>query len=238
MFDLRVAVVEGDLFLRKALIRKLSAFPGIEIIGSFVNGEEVLAQIHRIKLDILFLEIGLPGISGIQVAENVRRDFPYLDIVFITDNEDHIRDAFRVYASDYLCKPLETERVYKTIARIQNKFSLSKLKIELRCEEAIEILRQEDIYMVEAVLKKTIVNSVNQSFMCLYSLKEMEERLDKELFFRTSRSYIVNLKLVKCIKPSTRKLYQLCFEGNSQLAFLQKGIYPEFRQRIKNLCIP
>jgi len=234
---LQVAIVEDDLIFRKELLKILSAFPGIEIIGSFDNGEELLAQVHRIKPDILFLDVGLPGISGIQVAESVRRDFPYLDIVFITADENHFRDAFQVYATDYIDKPLDTDRVYKTIARIQNKFPRSESKIELRCKETVEILRQEEIYMVEALSKKTVVNSVNHSFTCLYSIQEMEDRLDKELFLRTSRSYIVNLRLVESIKSSMRALYQISFKGRDYQAFLQKDIYPEFRRRIKGQSI-
>lgn len=230
-----VVVVEDDLFFRKEFIRTISAFPGIEIIGSFDKGEEFLKEVHRIQPDILFLDVGLPGISGIQVAERLRQDYPYLDIVFITADENYIRDAFRVYASDYINKPLDTDRVYKTIARIQNKLRLSKAKIELKCKGTVEILRQEDIYMVEALMKKTVVSSVHHSFICLDSLKKMEDRLDRKLFFRTSRSYIVNLSLVESIKPSTRTLYQIKFKGKDYQAFLQKEIYPEFRQRIKSV---
>lgn len=228
-------VVEDDLLFRKELIRTLSALPGIEIIGSFDKGEEFLRQVHRIEPDILFLDVGLPGISGIQVAESVRKDNPYMAIVFITADENYLRDAFAVYASDYITKPLDIDRLSKTVKRLQNKSLFSQLKVVLKCKESVEILKQEDIYMVEALVKKTVVNSVDHSYICMDSLKRMGEKLDQNLFLRTSRSHIVNLSLVESIKPSTRTLYQISFKGKDYYAFLQKEIYPEFRQRIKSI---
>lgn len=236
MHNLFVAVVEDDPFFREELVRQISAFPGIEIMGSFEKGEDFLHLVHRIEPDILFLDVGLPGISGIQVAKRIREDFPYMDIIFITADENYLRDAFEVYASDYIGKPLNTDRVYKTIKRIEDRLHSARLKITIKCKDSIKIIKQENIYVVEALTKKTLVNCVDDSFICQDSLKKMENRLDHKLFFRSSRSHIVNLSLVESIKPSTRTLYEITFKGKEYCAYLQKEIYPEFRQRMKSIC--
>ncbi|MHB1654729.1 MAG: LytR/AlgR family response regulator transcription factor [Desulfitobacteriaceae bacterium] len=230
-----VAIVEDDDFFRKELARLLASIPGVEVTGSFAEGEEFLNLVQKLKPEILFLDVGLPGISGIEVADCVRRDFPYMEIVFITADENHIRDAFRLYASDYITKPLDSDRLLQTLARISRKPPLPGAAIEIKCEEKVEILSQEDMYMVEAYTKKTMVYTTTRILTCLHSIKDLEVRIDKNMFFRTSRSYLVNLRLVEGIKPCSRTSYQILFKGKDYQAYLQKNVYPEFRRRIKSL---
>ncbi|MCB8817574.1 LytR/AlgR family response regulator transcription factor [Desulfosporosinus shakirovi] len=228
-------IVEDDPFFRKELAHLLTAIPGVEVTGAFSKGEEFLTQVQKLQPAVLFLDVGLPGITGIEVADCVRRDFPYMEIVFITADENHIKAAFHLYASDFITKPLDSDRLHQTMARIIRKLSVLGAKIELNCEEKIEILSQEDIYMVEALAKKTVIYTTIRKFTCLHSMKDMEDRLDKSLFHRTSRSYLVNLKLVEGIKSYTRTSYQIVFKSRDYQAYLQKGLYPEFRKRIKAL---
>lgn len=231
----KVVIIEDDPRFRKELAGILSAIQDTEVIGTFARGEEFFDRIQDLRPEILFLDIGLPGISGIQVADRVRRDFPFMDIVFITADENHTKEAFRLYASDYITKPIDSMRLRQTLARIQRKPVLSEMKIELKCGEEVHLLPQEDIFMVEALAKKTTVYTATRTLICLQSLKEMETSLDKHVFFRTSRSYLVNLKWVEAVKPCSRTSYQVLFRGKKYLAYLQKNLYPEFRTKIKDL---
>jgi len=229
----RVAVVEDDPLFRQELARFIASITDIELTGSFADGEEFLSRVQKIKPEILFLDVGLPGISGIQVADCVRRDFPYMEIVFITADEKHIRDAFRLYAADFITKPLDLDRLRRTLARISQKISWPSTKIEIECSEKIVILNQVDIYMAEALTKKTMVYAVTGVLTCEYSLKALENRLDKDMFVRTSRSHLVNVRLVEGIKRCSRTSYQVLFQGKDYQAYLAKKLYPEFRERIK-----
>ena len=92
-------IVEDDPLFRKYLAKFLTAISGVEVTGVFAERVEFLNHVQKLKPEILFLDVGLSGISGIQVADRVRRDFPYMEIVFITADENHIRDAFHLYAS-------------------------------------------------------------------------------------------------------------------------------------------
>ncbi|NLI90691.1 MAG: response regulator transcription factor [Peptococcaceae bacterium] len=231
----KVVIVEDDSFFRKELASKVASAEGMEITGVFDRGEEFLSQRERFCPDILFLDIGLPGISGIQVAESVRRDFPMLDIIFITADEHHTHDAFRLYATDYITKPLDAERLNQTLMRIKSKTMMSNLKIELKTQDSIEVVEQKNIFFVEAFMKKSMVYMVNATLTSLQSIKEIESRLDCEMFFKSSRSFLVNMRLVESIKPASRTMYQVSFKGIDSCAYLQKDLYSEFRSRIKNL---
>jgi len=230
-----VAIVEDDPLFRKELALFLASIPDVEVTGTYAKGEEFLPLLQKLKSEILFLDVGLPGISGIEVADCVRRDFPYMEIVFITADENHIRDAFRLYASDFITKPVDSDRLHQTVARIKRKRPLLSARIELKCEEKVEILIEEDIYMVEASGKKTVIYTANRKIICLHSMIDMETRLDKKMFIRTSRSYLVNLRLLEGIQSCTCTYYQVLFMGKDYLAYLQKNLYPEFRRRIKSL---
>ncbi|MHB1406209.1 MAG: LytR/AlgR family response regulator transcription factor [Desulfitobacteriaceae bacterium] len=230
-----VAIVEDDLLFQEELAKLLVSIPEIDLAGTFTNGEEFLSFVQEHRPQILFLDIGLPGISGIEVADRVRKDFPYMEIVFITADENHGRDAIRLYASDYISKPLDSNRLHETLTQIIRKPPVPEKKIELKCEEKIEILNQEDIYLVEAILKKTLVYTGTHILSCTQSLKEIAAQLDNTMFFRTTRSYLVNMRLVEAIKPCSRTSYQIYFMNKEYRAYLQKKLYPEFRERIKFL---
>ncbi|NMA69077.1 MAG: response regulator transcription factor [Desulfitobacterium sp.] len=232
-----IGVVEDELLFRNELVSFLYTIPDIERIFVFANGEELLNSVHGLKFDVLFLDIGLPGISGIEVAKRIRRDCQLVDIIFITADDSYIKDAFRLYASDYIEKTLNVERLKITIERISWRFKSSIKKIELKMEEGVLLLNQNEIYWVEAMSKKSVIYTKDNTYTCLHSLKEVEKRLDKGLFYRTSRSDLVNLRFVESIQPSTRNLFRIIFKGKEYQAFLQKSKYQEFRKRIKNLSL-
>lgn len=230
---INVAIVEDDLFFQEGLAKLLVSVPEIDLTGTFSNGEDFLSFVQKQPPQLLFLDIGLPGVSGIEVAKHVRREFPYMEIIFITADENHSRDAIRLYASDYISKPLDASRLFETLTRIIKKPPLPEKKIELKCGDTIEILNQEDIYLVEAFIKKTLVYAGTRTLSCSQSLKEIAAQLDNEMFFRTNRSYLVNVRLVDAVKICSRTSYEIFFKGKEYRAYMQKKVYPEFRKRIK-----
>jgi len=232
---INVAIVEDDLFFQEELAKLLVSVPEIDLTGTFSNGEDFLSFVQKHPPQLLFLDIGLPGISGIEVADHVRKEFPYMEIVFITADENHSRDAFRLYASDYISKPLDTNRLYQTLTRIMKKPPIPEKKIELKCGDTIEILNQEDIFLVQAFIKKTLVYTGSRTLSCSQSLKEIAAQLNNEMFFRTNRSYLVNVRLVDAVKICSRTSYEVFFKGKEYRAYLQKKLYPEFRARFNFL---
>lgn len=229
----KAVILEDNIFFRHELAKVLSAIPEIEVAWTFSNGEEFIKQIAKIRPEILFLDIGLPGISGIQVAETVRRDFPYIEIVFITAAEHFLQEAVRLYASDFITKPLNIARLKQTLSRIIKKSAIPGLLLELKTSQYTEILKQEDIYFVEAMAKKSIVYTREKSLTCFHLIRELEEILDKRQFFRSSRSYLVNLRWIDSVKAISRTTVQVNFQGIDDNAYLQKKYYPEFRERLK-----
>lgn len=229
----KAVIVEDDAFFRQELATVISSTLDIEVVCTFSSGEEFLMQINKMHPDILFLDIGLPGISGIQVAESVREDYPYMEIILITADEHYLQEAVRLYASDFITKPLDIARLNQTMSRIMKKSLIPGLLIELKTTDSLEILRQEEICFVEAMAKKSIIYTMKKPLTCLHLIRELEERLDKRQFFRSNRSYLVNLRWIDAVRPTSRTTFQITFQGIKESAYLQKKRYPEFRERLK-----
>ncbi|UWG98549.1 LytTR family DNA-binding domain-containing protein [Dehalobacter sp. DCM] len=229
----KAVIVEDNTVFRQDFATVLSSQAGIQVVGTYACGEDFLQHIRRLDPDIAFLDIGLPGISGIQVAEAIRKDYPYMEILFITADDNHLEDAMRLYASDYITKPLNVPRLEQTLNRIIKKSAMPGLMVELKTEDTNEIIRQEDILFVEAMAKKSIVHTRKRSLVCLQLIRELEACLDNDQFLRSNRSYLINLKWIDAIRQESRTTYRITFQGIEACAYLQRNRYPEFRKRLK-----
>jgi len=127
-----IGIVEDDLFFQEELVSFLYTLSDIEDISVFAKGEDFLNSADNLNLDVLFLDIGLPDASGVEVAKCIRRGSPLLDIVFITADDSYIKDAFQLYASDYIEKPLNSERLKTTLERIRSRLVGFNQRIELK----------------------------------------------------------------------------------------------------------
>jgi DNA-binding NarL/FixJ family response regulator len=103
---IRVAVVEDDRQLRETLASFIGQADGFSCAGSYSNGEEALEEIPRVKADVVLMDIGLPGLSGIECAQALKRNLPHTQIVMHTvcDEGDFLFDALKAGASGYLLK--------------------------------------------------------------------------------------------------------------------------------------
>jgi DNA-binding LytR/AlgR family response regulator len=104
--------------------------------------------------------------------------------------------------------------------------------VELRTVDDIVIISENDIYMAEAVNYKSIIYAETKKIEVIHSIKELEAMLSNH-FFRTSRSFLVNVRKVISVKPSTRKTYELVFSHKTYRGYLSKNLYEDFRQQAK-----
>lgn len=123
---LKAIIVDDEILAINLLEAMLEDNGAIDIIGKFLNPLEAIANIPTLKPDILFLDIEMAEMSGIDFASKIENLTPILDIVFVTAYEHYAIEAFSVQAIDYILKPIEKARLMKTIERIslrRGKFS-------------------------------------------------------------------------------------------------------------------
>jgi two-component system, LytTR family, response regulator len=126
---IRALIVDDQMIEREVMRRLLKSEPDIEILGAFVNGREGVEAIHRLKPDLVFLDVQMPELDGFGVVANLdSAEMPV--VVFVTANEEFARKAFDVQALDYLIKPCQRERL---------KVALDRARRELRVREFVQV---------------------------------------------------------------------------------------------------
>jgi two-component system, LytTR family, response regulator len=119
---IRALVVDDESLARRGLTLRLAAFPDVEIIGQCSNGREALAAIAELHPDLIFLDIQMPGLNGFDVVRALQTEQMPL-IVFVTAFNEYALDAFDVHAVDYVLKPVDEERLSKTIDRVKRQLA-------------------------------------------------------------------------------------------------------------------
>ena len=229
---LRGIIAEDNPYFRGSLNEIITSFGGIDVGHCVESGEELLEVIEGYDPEIVFLDIGLPGLSGIDTAKYIRAHHPSTEIIFITSHNQYYKEAFELYATDYIQKPINVGRLKKTINRI--KASNTGKILEVYSEEKILHIREKDIYMVEAFKHKVRIYTREDKIEASHDLKEIEAKIGSG-FFRTGRSYLVNVRKVTAVKPSSRTSFELFFADMPFSAYLSKKLYDEFRTEIKKI---
>src|ERR1700687_1126102 len=122
---MRSLIADDEESARARLSRMLAAYPDIEIAGEACDGLEAVAQIEELRPDLLFLDIEMPGLTGFEVLQSVRRTVPLPLVIFVTGYDQHALAAFEADALAYLLKPVSPERLAQVIDRAR-KFGAAK----------------------------------------------------------------------------------------------------------------
>lgn len=176
---LKVAIADVSSESRDELKQLLSQVNNVSIIGESDNEEGLLKIISTFKPNVLFIEIELHESNGIDVAKKINMLSPLTSIIFMTSQEKYLKEAFEVYAYDYLIKPLQLQRVIQTLNRISN-FETHKLapfsndkstkttdvlsKIFIESEGKSYIVNIADIIFITRYDRKVLLITENQSY--------------------------------------------------------------------------
>lgn len=218
-------VAEDEALLRQALIDSLrSAWPQLRIVAECEDGAEALEALAEHCPDIAFLDIRMPGLTGIDVATAAAEVSPQTQIVFVTAYDQYAIDAFEQGAIDYLLKPVTPERLAVTVQRLQQRSAagqtdadaLSELAQQLAIREPkrsappltwitastgreTRLILVDDIAYFRADNKYTTVVTAEGEALLRKPIRELLDVLDATMFKQIHRSTIVNLKAIASI---------------------------------------
>ena len=211
---IRVALVDDEVQSCKSLAIKLKDIAeDIEIVGSFQHPDKAILGIRKLKPELVFLDIEMPGMNGFQMLEKME-EFDF-EVIFVTAYDEYTLNALRISALDYLLKPVDTEDLKNALSRLRKKISVrentsqTKGQLELLGEtlkephapkrlalatlQGIVFLKINEIIRVEALSNYSTFFLINkQKIMVSKTLKEFEPILTMQNFFRVNRSCIVN----------------------------------------------
>lgn len=167
----------------------------------FSSGEELLTHINPglEHFNLYFMDISMPGISGIEAAAAIRQTDPYALIVYVTDHKEYVYQIFETLPFRFIIKPVEETALQQVLSdavrHLESRLQLFHFHIE-RCQYQIPM--QEILYL-EACRRQIILNTMQNSWQFYGRISEAAEMLDPLLFVRTHMSYIVNLEYIRSI---------------------------------------
>lgn len=228
----KTMIVDDERLARTELKRLLQAHPQCEVVAEAASAAEALAILAQQQIDLVFLDIQMPEVSGIELAQDIPAGTRF---VFCTAYNSYALDAFSLNAIDYLLKPVAAERLAKTVARLpsaepkggsQPVHNLPEHSqpehylpehhgILLKFGDINRIVRLNEIYRFESVGNHAAVYSSHGKSFIHSSLARIEQKLDPAYFFKASRADIIRLDAIEHIEAGIR--------AGSMLAVLQDG---------------
>jgi two-component system LytT family response regulator len=197
-------LIDDERLARNDLKATLQAFPEIHIAGEAANAAAGIKLIAQLQPDVIFLDIAMPEVSGFELLEKLE---VVPEVIFTTAYDNYAIKAFEINALDYLLKPVAAHRLGDAIARLKNRLQLppadrsnylqEQEKIFVKDGDKCWFVRLSQILYFEAAGSYVKIHFDNLSPMVLRSMNSLEERLDPQCFFRTSRQHIVNLNHIR-----------------------------------------
>jgi DNA-binding LytR/AlgR family response regulator len=229
----RVLIADDEQVGRQRLRRLLADLAEVEIAGECKNGKEVLARVAEGRIDLILLDIHMPGLSGLEALRALPTPAPY--VVFCTAHAEHAVAAFEDGALDYLLKPITGPRLEKALERARSREQqvsfqalLARLKSEptlVATPERLAVPGRNGIQLIDpatvshAVLEGelvTLVTDEGKLFTAL-SLQDLESRLPKDRFGRVHRRALVNLHQVTRLEPAETGGFYALMRGGARV---------------------
>lgn len=187
-----IAVVDDKKVMREYLCELIKKQMPESQIESYARGEELLESGKR--FDIVFLDIQMDGMNGIEAAGSLRKKQEEVVLIFITGIREYVFDAFDLYAFQYLLKPVEEKKFAEVLERAVREAGRKKEKRELFIKTRNLTLDQADILYIESRGKKVEIHTVREkeSIQIYAAMEELEGQLGKD-FYRCHRAYLVNM---------------------------------------------
>jgi DNA-binding LytR/AlgR family response regulator len=215
MQEIRAIIADDEEQLRSYLkSRLLEVWPDLVICGEARNGQEALELMEKYRPDIAFLDIRMPGLSGMEVAREIAGS---CRVVFITAYDQYAVEAFENEAVDYLLKPVTRERLERTVKRLKEQTAASTKPplnfseiverlvqwIQVQQGDSIRLIPVDEVFYFKASDKYTMVISKEGESLIRKPIKELADELDPNEFWRIHRGTIVN---AACISKVSRSL--------------------------------
>ena len=200
---IRALIVDDEAPARSELRYLLDRHASVEVVGEAAGAAEALALAKAVHYDVVFLDVQMPGLTGLEAAPLVGEQREPPAVVFVTAHPEYAVDAFAVEAFDYLLKPVDPERLARVLERLEERVvpqGAPVEKIPVVAGGRTELVDYEAIHYVQADGDYSRVHTYDRSYLCTASLGELEEKLPGNRFARIHRSHLVNLGKVAAVK--------------------------------------
>lgn len=233
---IRALLVDDEEPARSELRYLLSRHPDVQVTGEAANAREAVALAESARPDVVFLDVEMPGLTGVEAAALVRDLHNPPAVVFVTAHERYALEAFAVEAFDYLLKPVDPERLARLVERLQERATegvAPVVKVAVVSAGRTELLDYDQIYFAQAEGDYSRVHTYDRSYLCTSSLAELTREVPAGRFARIHRSHVVNLAKVAAVRRAgpDSVLLQLADSSQTELAVARRQVR-ELRERL------
>ena len=249
---IRALVVDDEPLARERLRMLLASEDWLEIVHECADGLSAVSAIQKLRPDLVFLDVEMPGATGFDVIEAIGADrMPF--VVFVTAYDKYAIKAFDVHAVDYLLKPFDRERFHKALARARQQLEQrSSGELERRLLALVNDLkpahqrmerfvvksggrvffvRAEEIDWIEAAGNYVKLHVGAEAHLFRETMNALEARLNPDTFYRIHRSHIVNIERVRELQPWFNGEYVVFLKSGTRLT-LSRGYREKLQERI------
>ena len=249
MDKIRVIIADDNDSMRMIERKMIEKVEGFDLVGEARDGLECIQLVEQLHPQIVFLDVEMPGKTGVEAARIIQDMDPSIIMIFATAHDQYMGDAFEVYAFDYLLKPFKVERVLQTLERARDRLNpehdeneeklpvpaapqkKAASRLMLHHKEGVSFISTEDIVLVQREDRSTVIYTQDGGrYVTGDSLSETEARLDPGVFFRCHKSYIINLNFISNITPYGRWTYIVRLKGVTQDALITHEKYEELER--------
>lgn len=224
--NIRVMIAEDEMLAREELIYMLEKEKDIELCPSAETGDELLDLYFEHKPDVLILDIEMPGVTGVEAAKRIMRSTNQPPLfIFTTAYDNYAIDAFEIEAVDYLLKPFDHVRLHQALERIRKRLGEYREvpvqngpsnKLLIDDGEKMIVLSPDSIYYAVPSQRTLEIHTENDVIESKMTLQELEKKLEGLSFFRTHRSYLVNLNHIHEITPWFNGAYNITLKNKEK----------------------
>lgn len=232
---MKCIIVDDEPIARKGIRALIARIPELELVETFNNAASAADYLTDHSVELIFLDIQMPGVTGIEFARNVPKDTL---IIFTTAYTEFALDSYEVDAVDYLVKPIEFERFRKAVYKAFNYHSLllngEKEAIEqgeddylfVKSERRYFKVNFEDILFIEGLKDYVILQLADQRVITKTSLKAIYEQIPQSMFFRINKSYIINTRHINSFDNNDVyiRTYEIAIGNSYREAFFDKFV--------------
>jgi len=243
---MRALVVDDEPLAREEITYLISRIGGVEVVGEADSGIGAIEAITRERPDVVFLDIQMPGLDGLEVSRLLREmeGCPY--IIFVTAYDRYAIKAFETFALDYLLKPVDVDRLASAITRAKDQIELHRASTTRKIEEFFrsfrvplpkitlrkgnKIILFDPVEVIYFTIKEGVVLAITgeiEGMLNYRSLDDLTEDLSGGGFFRAHRSFLVNLSKISQISRAK--------SGTHELIMSNRAIIPLSRKQTQEL---
>lgn len=248
MNKLNVVIIDDERLILDNIKFILSQFSEIKSVTEFTNPLEALDYIEEnTYVDLIFIDISMPILNGLEVAERIFYINTNIKIIFVTAYEKYVINSFGANTIDYILKPVTFSRMQKTLGKIEKlmteenkkrdeeeKYEISSAIIKLvgMKNNQLYVIEPKDACYIMASERELLLYTKEDEYKLKYSMNYWESKLKNTGWLRCHRSYLVNVNCIKSIAPMFNSTYNIKLNGRREEIPVSRSYINEFKRAL------